>query len=129
MATCVEIHVQNFSSSVEKIIFYKRREISNLQASMLCSIYYIHCRHQINTKPPHFNKHLFCCERCLIYITMFVAIATAIFSHVNLTCYFQKVTWYFIGVCTFCIIIDLISRLISQFLAYYIIIVNTVDSQ
>ena len=49
---------------------------------------------------------------------MFVAIATVIFSHVNLTCYFQKLPWYFIGVC---VIIDF-SRLISQFFAYYIII-------
>ena len=55
-------------------------------------------RHQISTKPLNFNKLiLFYAVKGTIYI--FVAIATAIFSHVNLICYFQKLTWYFIGVC------------------------------
>lgn len=50
---------------------------------------------------------------------MFVAIAAAIFSHVNLICYFQKLTLYFI---IWCLYNNRFSSFISQFLAYYIII-------
>ena len=50
---------------------------------------------------------------------MFVAIAAAIFSHVNLIWYFQKLTLYFI---IWCLYNNRFSSFISQFLAYYIII-------
>ena len=65
-------------------------------------MFYLLYRQQWNSTPVHLNI-FFCCERAIYY----VAIATVIFSHVKITCYFhvwryhvfaRKFTWYFIGV-------------------------------
>ena len=65
-------------------------------------MFYLLYKHQWNAKPFHFNI-FFCCEGAMYH----VAIATMIFSHVKITCYFhmwryhvfaRKLTWYFIGI-------------------------------
>ena len=65
-----------------------------------CNVLFI--KHQWNTKPFHFNS-FFGVKGAIYYVT----IATVIFSHVKITCYFhmwryqvcaRKLTWYFIGV-------------------------------
>ena len=65
-------------------------------------MFYLLYKHQWNAKPFHFNI-FFCCEGAMYH----VAIATVIFSHVKITCYFhmwryhvfaRKLTWYFIGI-------------------------------
>ena len=66
-------------------------------------MFYLLYKHQWNTKPFHFNS--FFGVKGAIY---YEAIATGIFSHVKITCYFhmwryrqvfaRKLAWYFIGV-------------------------------
>ena len=66
-------------------------------------MFYLLYKHQWNAKLFHFNINFFCCEGAMYH----VAIATVIFSHVKITCYFhmwryhvfaRKLTWYFIGI-------------------------------
>ena len=66
-----------------------RREISYLQATMKCSIYYINT----NEVP----GELYYAAKGAIY---YVTIATVIFSRVKISCFRVKavVAWYFIGV-------------------------------
>ena len=75
--------------SLVKYFFNTSREISYLQAAMLCSIYYINT----SELPNHFTLIVFWCERRDLLC--------------KITCYFhmwryqvfaRKLTWYFIGV-------------------------------
>ena len=63
-------------------ISLREREISYLQAVMHCSIYYINS----NEMPNHFTLTFFFAAKGAMY---HVAIATVIFSHVKITCYFH----------------------------------------
>ena len=65
-------------------------------------MFYLLYKYQWNAKPFHFN--IFLAAKGAVY---HVAIATVIFSHVKITCYFhmwryhvfvRKLTWYFIGI-------------------------------
>ena len=88
------------SSRVEKYFTSERERTSEVCPSvhvMFCLLY----KHQWTTKPFHFNS--FFGMKGAIY---YVVIATVIYSHVNITCYFhmwryevfaRKLTWYFIG--------------------------------
>ena len=102
--------IRNFSSSVEKYFTSKRRErVRYFQHEKRNSVspsghamFYLLYKHQWNTKPFYWNS--FFPAKGAIY---YVAIATVIFSHVKITCYFhvwryhvfaRKLIWYFIGV-------------------------------
>ena len=69
----VEKYFTSERSEWVKYFFNTRRGISYLQAAMQYSIYYINT----NELPNHFTL-----------IVYYVAIATVIFSHVKITCYF-----------------------------------------
>ena len=65
-------------------------------------MFYLLYKHQWTTKPFHFNSFLVWKVRSIMY-----PLATVIFSHVKITCYFHtwryqvfawNLTWYFIGV-------------------------------
>ena len=52
--------LKKIAALTREIFFNTRREISYLQATMYCSIYYINT----NEIPNHFTKIVFWCERC-----------------------------------------------------------------
>ena len=101
---------ESFSSSVEKYftserskrVKYFQHEKRNFVSPSDHVMLYLLYKHQWNTKPFPWNS--FFPAKCAIY---YVAIATVIFSHVKITCYFhvwryhvfaRKLTWYFTGV-------------------------------
>ena len=102
--------IRNFSSSVEKYftsergerVKYFQHKKRNFVPSSSHVMFYLLYKHQWNTIPFHWNSS-FPAKGAIYY----VAIATLIFSHVKVTCYFhvwryhvfaRKLTWYFIGV-------------------------------
>ena len=84
-------------------------------AQRTSEIFFQHLYKHTNELPNHFTFIVFRCERPIYY----VAIATVIFSHVKITCYFHmwryqvfawKLTWYFIGVDIIIIIIECLDQ-------------------
>ena len=85
--------------SAAKYFQHEKRNFVSLSGHVM---FYLSYKHQWNTKP--FQWYSFFPGKGAIY---YVAIATVIFSHVKITCYFHvwryrvfapKLTWYFIGV-------------------------------
>ena len=70
------------SLRTSEIFSNTRREISSLQAAMWRSIYYMYTKEN----PNHFTWIFFFAAKGVTY---YVAIATLIFSHVKITCYFH----------------------------------------
>ena len=93
-------NISRVSAANEWNIF--QREKRNFVSPSGHVMFYLLYKHQWNAKPFHFN--IFLAAKGAMY---HVAIATVIFSHVKITCYFhmwryhvfvRKLTWYFIGI-------------------------------
>ena len=85
-----------------RVLKYFHHEKRNLASPSGYVMFYLLYKHQWNTKPFHWNS--FFPAKGAIY---YVAIATVIFSHLKITCYFhvwryhvfaRKLTLFFIGV-------------------------------